>query len=85
VVSSVVIKIYIINFQTQKEVFAAILRRRPPNLIYYNTRRPEEILRLSGLTEVLEVNVALYTVNYNEIHRVTFLAMFFIIAAMGET
>ncbi|XP_076823781.1 neurobeachin-like protein 1 isoform X1 [Clavelina lepadiformis] len=44
---------YFINFQTniRQRVYKALLSVKPPNLLYYGTRTPQELLRASGLTQ----------------------------------
>lgn len=36
----------------RNKVYSRILSLRPPNLIYYGTRSPAELLKASGLTQV---------------------------------
>ncbi|WAR10787.1 NBEL1-like protein, partial [Mya arenaria] len=45
---------YFLNFQkkVRNKVYSRILSLRPPNLIYYGSRSPAELLKASGLTQL---------------------------------
>jgi len=40
----------------RNKVYSRILGMRPPNLIYYGSRSPAELLKASGLTQVKYIN-----------------------------
>lgn len=39
--------------QVRNKVYSCILGLRPPNQIYFGSRSPQELLKASGLTQVL--------------------------------
>lgn len=47
------------HFQVRNKVYSRILGLRPPNLFYFGSRSPQELLKASGLTQVFLFNLVL--------------------------